>query len=931
MKENKMFFYRLTKKENHWSIAFLSNDAEEKIETIQDDIDKLREFFNENKDAIFIGANNYIADDKIITSLLKHNNLNEKVSAEEVSATLPITLDITEGIVKNTHVDFYNIICSMWQDNAKIMPYSFALNEKEEIEQLTTDVCIIKSIYEQEERQNFLNWKINIINKYQLPKEAYYYSWGQLMKTIIGLDLDKTHGNSFSTDIKIVLDPNLAKALEEKDSQFLNNLYKDLNDKYPLFKLYKMIETALKEEDSILIHKILQETKDKNFLFRIYEMIDRKAKKEENNAFLQNLQQELSKQNLYKTYQEQTDNQEITTALVPPITIDGCKINFSEQGILGTTKTETKATDCIDTNPYSKYAYLYIDFNSFGPNILINNHWLDKIAEYPERYEQIKNQRMELKNLKKPEQLYYKYMLNSGLDYLIDVNTKNEENIGLSLAINGIMVMMLLYQNIKEHNATLIECNTDGIIVRCPKENVESIKEEVKKIENQLNLSCDVDVINKIVHFDNQNYVIQFENKKIKHIGVFGAFQTHPLYCSGIPAVEIALREYYLNDIPVGRTLENLLKENNIRAFQEIRRKKTNSKQKYIKIDGVYIPYTKRVSRYFAVIPNGNNNCLYTQNKKGKYEEYRIKRGKSIKDGYYHLVLADEKIPNRKEIDITYYLDKCYKIINNHKNYNVEILKKGKDRISLVDIDGTLISNIPKEVQKKVFYDAAADLVDKNKIDEAYQNFYNPKGGKLFQFLGQCKNIKGYGEYFPEYLCQQEIFGTANLNLYKEFVQEFKRKEAEAASRVTLYGDAIKLLEYLKSIGYVYPYSNWLEYVQRAKLEAHNISQYFDGLCTIDDYYAKSSTKGWEDILSSLGIDLDKSEVHMFGNSTSDIVPVKIGIPYAIVNRTGKGTDFLDRLPKTGNGLVVPNFYSIEIIDKELSIMGNAKRKKYNR
>ena len=498
MNDKKVFFYKIKKNKDHWTIVLLENESNS-INIISDNIEQLSLFFEENRDAIFVGANNYIADDKIITSLLKYQSLEKKVEYEEMSSTLPITLDITEGIVKNKYVDFYNIICSMWQDNSKIMPYDYNLNSEPQANQLITDVHIIQSLYQQEERQNFLNWKMNLINKYKLPKEAYYYSWGQLMKSIIGLELDdlSIKQNSQSTKIKIALDSKLEEVLKKKNNEFLNNLHKNLiNNWLPLLKLYKMIEKAIEEEDTRLIYKILQEVNDENFLIKVYEVIEKRCK--EDNQNLKKLRQELiEKYPLLQGYQEDYKNKKVSPSLISPIMIDDCKINFSEQGILGTTKK-----DCIDTDLNSEYAYLYIDFNSFGPNILINNNWLDEVATYKERYSEIKNQRIALKAKKQPEQLYYKYILNSGLDYLIEVNTKNNENIGLSLAANGIMTMMLLYQNLKKYNVNLIECNTDGLIVRCPKENVEDVKEEVRKIEKELNLSCDVDKINKIVHFE---------------------------------------------------------------------------------------------------------------------------------------------------------------------------------------------------------------------------------------------------------------------------------------------------------------------------------------------------------------------------------------------------------------------------------------------
>ena len=62
------------------------------------------------------------------------------------------------------------------------------------------------------------------------------------------------------------------------------------------------------------------------------------------------------------------------------IKIGGCVVKFNNQGILGSIES-----DYVDTDAKGD-VYLYIDFNSFGPNILINNNWLDEVAKHPEKF-----------------------------------------------------------------------------------------------------------------------------------------------------------------------------------------------------------------------------------------------------------------------------------------------------------------------------------------------------------------------------------------------------------------------------------------------------------------------------------------------------------------------------------------------------------------
>ena len=595
------------------------------------------------------------------------------------------------------------------------------------------------------------------------------------------------------------------------------------------------------------------------------------------------------------------------------IKLDNCLIKFDLQGIKG-----SMDTDYIDTNIKDDIKYLYIDFNSFGPNILINNNWLDEVAKNPSNYELIKNRRIDLKGKKDIKQLYYKYLLNSGLDYLNKVKTKNGENIGLSLTITGIMTMMLLYSNIKPYGIELIECNTDGFIVKCPSQYIDKVKLEVKKIEKELRLSCDVDIVDKIAHFNTQNYVMQYENGSEKHLGYFGNAQTHPLYCSGITAVETALKEYYLNGIPVSVTLRKFRNENNLKVFQIIKKPKSNEKRRYIKDGGLYYPYDRTSYRLFAVREDTLKTPLYTKNKKEKYEIDKKKRGKSVKDGFYYLELSDNHIPNIYDIDLNYYIDECYKVIKAHPvNKEIQIMKPKQKKFCFVDIDGTLIKNKDEITSYTIFSNAAKELIKDEEISIAYNLFNKQKGCYLLQFLSLCKTPRQSGsleDYFAEFLKSKNLFPGKTINDYKYFVKRFLENDKEFSKLLSAYDYTNKLLMYLKDeYDYTITNSNWFKYVQSAKLESHGLDNYIYDLCTIDDHLAKPSKKGWLELLNRYHISSDDFVIS-FGNSTSDLAPKTLNIPSVIIDNNEK------KLSKSviSNGIIIkdiseimnPNFYS---------------------
>ena len=820
-----VIFYKFRKSNNNWTIAFLNNETNN-YTIIKNDINSLKRFLDNQKNSVFIGANNSIYDDIFITSLLKNGNLYDEVNKEDIEEILPITFDITEGIVRNNLIDFNNMVSCLWNKDNKPLLYNYSYKEEDIETQLKKDLLIIQSFYQDTERNNYINWKKEVIKEFNLPKSACRESYGYIMKQIVGLEINESSSNSNN----ITLDSRLDKAIKEKNDPFLNQL---LN---MLMYYYNNINTLEKQK----------------------------------------------------------------------IKLDNCLIKFDLQGIIG-----SMDSDYIDTNIKDDIKYLYIDFNSFGPNILINNKWLDEVAKNPSNYELVKNRRIDLKEKKDIKQLYYKYLLNSGLDYLNKVKTKNGENIGLSLTITGIMTMMLLYSNIKPYGIELIECNTDGFIVKCPSKYIDKVKLEVKKIEKELSLSCDVDIIDKIAHFNTQNYVMQYENGSEKHLGYFGNAQTHPLYCSGITAVETALKEYYLNGIAVSITLRKLRNENELKAFQIIKKPKSNEKRRYINDGGLYYPYDRTSYRLFAVREDTLKTPLYTKNKKEKFEIDKKKRGRSVKDGFYYFELSDNHIPNIYDIDINYYIDECYKVINAHPvNKEIQIMKPKQKKFCFTDIDGTLIKKKDELTSYTVFYNAAKELVKDEEMSIAYNLFSKQKGCYLLQFLNLCKLPRKPGsleDYFAEFLKSKNLFPGKTIAKYKLFVKSFLENDKEFSRLLSTYTYAKELLVYLKSEDfYNCANSNWFKFVQSAKLESTGLDEYIDDICTIDDHQAKPSLEGWKELLSNHKVSSDDLVIS-FGDTTSDIVPKTLNIPSIIIDHNER------KLPKRvlSNGIIIKDFSEI--------------------
>lgn len=790
-------FFKIKKVDNRWYAIFVK-DNDYKI--INNDRDELIEYLNNNKDNVFVGANNFMYDDYYLASIINNGYIIDDFNSIDLDI-LPITLDVTEGI-NDSLVDLNSIICNTG------LPNFYALDSSEINEELINKVYIIKEIYDVDERKKYLNWKMSLIDKYNLPKEDYRATFSKLMQDIVGITIN----DSGDTTLKFTLDKKLQEEINKRNDPFLNELLKELENYY-------------------------------------------------------------------------SGNNDIDENKSPTRTIGNCPVIFNKHGLHGTRKG-----DYFD--PSGDYSYLYIDFNSFGPSILINNKWLNDVSTNPNRYEEIRDLRFDLKAKKEDEQMFYKHILNDGLDSLYKAYTKDGNTIALSITVSGIMTMMLLYRTIEKYDIEVLESNTDGFIVKCPKENVLKIQKEVSDLSNKLSLSCDADEIRRIIHFDDRNYIMEYADGKIKHIGVFGIVKDHPLYKSGIPAVDEAIRNYYLFNIPVSVTLRSIRDDNDLLAFQIVKKYRSNEKTKYLNVSGNYIEAPYRVHRLFPFVSDKVTNTLYTKNNKDKFERINEKKGSSVKEGFYYFQLADREMPSIHDIDLTYYIDKCYKIIDAHpKKKNIYIASSIPNRYAFVDLDGTLVYDNTEEIRKKIFIDAASDILDEKEMDLAYYLFSKMSNSFIVQFLSICKKEKAHGTInnFALFLKEKNLFPRVkDIKVYNRFAKRYVSLDLDYAKSIMAYNNSKETLEKLKNDGYmIILYSNWFKDNQIIKLQANNLDIYFDKICTIEEYYAKSTVIGWTDLLNELNARSIDLKV-MVGNSSTDLVPKKIDIPTIIINHNNK-------------------------------------------
>ncbi len=760
-------YYKFKLIGDNWFILFEKNGEKE---FIHNDREALINYLAANKNCVYISGNNYYGDNMMIASIIKNGNPKDHIDYEEMLEILPVSLDVTQEIVRSTHVKLDTCLMNL---NRKAFNYKINVNPSQEdiekvYEELDYKLSFIKELFNY--RSDYFKWRLDIIREFNLPIKYVTHSKGRLMEDIVSFTKAKKRG--------ITIDANLFNIISSNEEMI----------------------TILE----ILIRGNLEE----------------------------------------KTLE-----------------FGDLPVKIGNQGLLGGKE------NYVDTTGENNY--LYIDFNSFGPSIIVNNNLLDGISEYPERYPMIMNRRLDLKAKKESSQKYYKRLINSFIDCF---NSKDSAgynpDIYKSIVINGALVMYYLYKQIADLGVEVIEVNTDGMIIKCPEKVNEQIRTIANELCQKLNMSCDVDKIRKIAHRNVQNYCVEFEDGSIKKIGFFGKMEDEMLQTNSKKYLSICLLDYYLNnDHNIMNKLRELLAQNDPTLFQEIIQRTATSNPLYILRDGEWVELQGEANK-FIVVKDKPKTPVYKMNAKGELTPYNSK---------FNFEVIEDDLSNFdiSRIDLDYYFG--------------QVLSKTESttgkKFAIFDIDGTLTADqddriVVEEVLKKM-------KIKTTEID--FERFVDKVHFNYLKFMSKCKSEKGYGseEHFAEIFKEDSRALLGEDFDYKTFSKlYFSTAEKMAKKEIHVFDGVEDGIYELRCQGYrIVIYTNGLLKVQKAKLQHVNTHGKIAYIGALDNSYAKASVKGVTDYIESIKADLTQDEIIMIGNGSSDVFPKKFNIPsYILLN-----------------------------------------------
>ena len=308
---------------------------------------------------------------------------------------------------------------------------------------------------------------------------------------------------------------------------------------------------------------------------------------------------------------------------------------------------------------------LDIDFSSYYPNIAIRNKFYPKhLSEsfcilYEELYEKRK-----LTPKSSPQNKSIKLLLNSCYGKSGDAYSfLYDKFFQMCITVNGQLILAMLCERLAQIEGVRVQMvNTDGACLIIPKTKKREVYNICLWLENLTKLELEYATYSKVFSRDVNNYGAIFTNGKVKLKGAFEIdMELHKNRSERI--VQIAIKRYFVNNIPVEETVKNHLSSGNYEDLENqgiydfCIGKKIQSNQNYTIEDSennLIKNITDKVIRFYVSTDGDYLRKNYSDGRK------EITVG-----GNRVTMFMDYYDSDNYNIDYDYYINQAKKIIHN--------------------------------------------------------------------------------------------------------------------------------------------------------------------------------------------------------------------------------------------------------------------------
>ena len=200
------------------------------------------------------------------------------------------------------------------------------------------------------------------------------------------------------------------------------------------------------------------------------------------------------------------------------------------------------------------------------PSIMIEYGYLSRKLKNPQKYREIRDERLRLKKLKDKRQQPMKIVLNSTYGILKDKNNPLYDPLmSNNVCVTGQLLLLDLIEKVEPYGQ-LIQSNTDGIYMLVKDmETVDTIKNVAHEWEKRTRLELEFDIYNEIYQKDVNNYIIISEDGHYKSKGAY-LKKLSPID-NDLPIINTALIEYFVHQTPIEDTINQ---SNKLIDFQKV-------------------------------------------------------------------------------------------------------------------------------------------------------------------------------------------------------------------------------------------------------------------------------------------------------------------------------------------------------------------------
>ena len=247
--------------------------------------------------------------------------------------------------------------------------------------------------------------------------------------------------------------------------------------------------------------------------------------------------------------------------------------------------------------------YINMDVASLYPSLMILYNLHSRSCN-PEKFNDIVNTRLKYKAEKNPLQAPLKIVINGTYGAMKDPNNPlYDPRQANNVCVYGQLLLLDLMEKLEGH-CEIIQCNTDGILVKLPNGSNQAfaiIDDIAYEWEQRTGLKLEFDEYRKVFQKDVNNYVIVDADGHYKSKGAYVKKLSALDYDMAI--VNKAMIEYMVNRVPAKTTIYNC---HDLKEFQQV--KKASGKYKCI-IHGDKVLKEKCV-RCFASVDEADGGLI---------------------------------------------------------------------------------------------------------------------------------------------------------------------------------------------------------------------------------------------------------------------------------------------------------------------------------